>query len=215
MARCASGLAARRAPRATRPGWRMGSSATVGRRSRRRERSTASSGARRTSASPRRRRSRPRLHRRPQLKRSPRLCPRSRLRPRRSRRRPARRLRRRQPSFRRRGRASSSIPYRWRLTIQALRSRNQNRAAPGSTPMNEIGRVDEACAAYSSLVLRSGAVGDASRRTFQVAPMVARAGPSPRQARGRLFEGSAGAEPPQDEVLGYGAIDKAFNRRYA
>jgi hypothetical protein len=60
--------------------------------------------------------------------------------------------------------------------------------------MNEVGRVDD----FRFLVLRSGAGGDVSRRTLQIAPMAARTGPS--------FESSADAEPPQDEVLGYAPI---------
>ena len=58
--------------------------------------------------------------------------------------------------------------------------------------------------AYPSLVLRSGALGDASRRTFQVTPTAAQAGSS--------FEASARVEPPQDEVLGSGPIHELLLR---
>ncbi len=131
----------------------MGSSATVGRRSRRRERSTPSSGARPTNASrPRPRVQRLRLRRRPHPKPSPRPLPRP---PRpllRSRRapeaiepepRPAPALLYKQPSRPPRETASSSIPRRCRPTTQALPSAKPNGGA-GSTPMNEIGRVNDA-----------------------------------------------------------------------
>src|ERR1700722_989466 len=120
----------------------MASSATVGRRCRRPERSTASSGARLTSASqPRWRAQRPRRHLR--ARQSPLLRPRSPLRRWRSGQRRARSLRRRQPSSPRREPASSSIPHRWRPTTRALRNTKPN-GAVGCTPMNEMSQVENA-----------------------------------------------------------------------
>jgi hypothetical protein len=76
------------------------------------------------------------------------------------------------------------------------------------------GGADPLGASRGDFRVRSGAVGDASRRTFQISPMAAQTGSSPRLARGRLFEGSADAEPPQDEVLGCGLIHKALSKHY-
>jgi hypothetical protein len=76
------------------------------------------------------------------------------------------------------------------------------------------GGADPLGASRGDFRVRSGAVGDASRRTVQIALMAAQTGSSPRLARGRLFEGSADAEPPQDEVLGCGPIHKALPKHY-